>query len=113
VRAGALQTLQQDDRTLLIATSNDAADQLDRLLGWLDADVSRWQRLSGSAVLAIPDRAPVSVPLRIEESTADATSADDNSNNRVILGIAAAAAVVLVLGLGWMWLRRRRSRGTV
>jgi hypothetical protein len=113
VRAGSLQTLQHNDRTLLIATSNDAPDQLDRLLGWLSADATRWQRLSGSAVLATPDRAPVVVPLRVEKSATDAASADDRSTDgKVIYGLAAAATVILILGLGWMWLRRKRPRGT-
>jgi hypothetical protein len=111
VRAGSLQTLLHNNRTLLIATSNGAPDQLDRLLGWLNGDVTRWQRLSGSAVLATPDRAPVSVPLRVEKPAADAASAAGDSSSTAVFVVAAAAAVILVLGLVWMWLRRRRSRG--
>ncbi|WP_232374730.1 hypothetical protein [Mycolicibacterium mengxianglii] len=110
VRAASLQTLQQDGRTLLVATSNGAATELDRLLAWLDADVARWQRLSGSAVLAIPGRAPVSVPLRTTTPTATPEEAEHDSDNAVIVGIAASAAALLVAGLGWMWWRRRRSR---
>jgi hypothetical protein len=61
VQFGSLQTVFDGRRTLLIATSNGAPQQLDELLGWLNADRSRWPQLRGTAIVAIPGRAPALV----------------------------------------------------
>ena len=42
------------NRTVLFATSEDAPEQLDSLLVWLDADVRRWAALDGTAVISLP-----------------------------------------------------------
>jgi hypothetical protein len=59
LRFGSLQTMYDGNRTLLVATSNNAPDQLDALLRWIDSNVERWSRVTGTAVIAVPDRAPV------------------------------------------------------
>ncbi|TDO08797.1 hypothetical protein EV580_4826 [Mycobacterium sp. BK086] len=61
VQFGSLQTVFDGHRTLLIATSNGAPNQLDELLGWLNADRSRWSQLRGPAIVAIAGRAPALV----------------------------------------------------
>lgn len=61
VRFGSLQTVFDTQRSLLVATSNGSADQLDELLRWLDADPKRWGQLRGSAVVSFPGRDPVMV----------------------------------------------------
>ncbi len=61
IQFGSLQTVFDGHRSLLIATSNGAPQQLDDLLGWLNADRSRWPQLRGTAIIAIPGRAPALV----------------------------------------------------
>ncbi|WP_396926012.1 hypothetical protein [Mycolicibacterium sp.] len=61
IQFGSLQTVFDGHRSLLIATSNGAPQQLDDLLGWLNADRSRWPQLRGTAIVAIPGRAPALV----------------------------------------------------
>ena len=58
---GSLQTLYGGGRTLLVATSNSSAAQLDSLLNWLGGDVRRWSDLDGTAVVAMPGHPPVVV----------------------------------------------------
>ena len=59
LRFGSLQTVVDGGRTVLVATSNGAAAQLDSLLAWLDADSRRWSKLNGAAIIQAPDRPPV------------------------------------------------------
>lgn len=58
IQYGSLQTVFDGHRTVLIATSTGGPDQLDALLGWLNADAKRWARLSGDALLGVPGREP-------------------------------------------------------
>jgi len=58
---GSLQTLYSGGRTVLVATSNSSAAQLDSLLGWLDSDIRHWSDLDGTAVVAMPGHPPVVV----------------------------------------------------
>lgn len=57
----SLQTVFNRNRSLLVATSNGAAGQLDELLAWLNGDQKRWSRLSGVAEVFVPGQEPVSV----------------------------------------------------
>ena len=59
LRFGALQTVFNRGRSLLIATSNGAPAQLDQLLGWLNADEKRWPGLHGVALVSLPGQDPV------------------------------------------------------
>jgi hypothetical protein len=104
---GSLQTTYDGNRTLLIATSNNAAGELDRLIGWLDVDVNRWSRLAGDAALELPSRDPVTV------TTESAQPAAAASNDRSALWWAIGAVVVALalVGAALFLLRRRRSRG--
>jgi hypothetical protein len=108
---GSLQTVVDDGRTLLIATSNGAAGQLDSLLNWLNQDRLRWSQLSGTAVLAAPDREPVTVdpgPPR----TAITPESPRTGQRWVWIGAGVAvAAVVLAVGLSLVS-RRRRTAGS-
>ena len=103
---GSLQTVVDGDRTLLIATSNGAAAELDSLLDWLDEDRMRWSRLNGTAIVAAPDREPVTVDSS-EPQAASEQPARDESPQWVWLG-AGAAAVRVALAAGLLLMRRRR-----
>ena len=59
---GSLQTVLDGRRSLLVATSNGNPQQLDALLQWLSAERGRWSGLDGRAIIAVPDREPVTVP---------------------------------------------------
>lgn len=64
IKFGSLQTVWNGQRTVLIATSNGDAAQLDELLRWLSADRGRWSNLEGRAVISVPGSDPVMVPNR-------------------------------------------------
>lgn len=61
VKFGSLQTVFDGKRTLLIATSNGAPEQLDGLLGWLGGGNGRWSGLDGRAIISVSGQAPVTV----------------------------------------------------
>jgi hypothetical protein len=107
---GSLQAVHQGQRSVLVATSNHAPEQLDALLGWLNEDIQRWSSLDGTALVAAPGREPVSV------STAQwvsASSAGTEERSPLLLGVG-AALVALVAGAAWYAIHRRgkRARGT-
>jgi hypothetical protein len=108
LRYGSLQTMYDGKRTLLIATSNNAPDQLDALLGWLDSNVERWSRLTGNAIVAAPDRDPVLVATASHEPPTSPIE-----QRPPTLWWAVGAGVVAVIGLAaWLIIvRGRRSRG--
>lgn len=101
---GSLQTVYQNNRSILVATSNGAPAQLDGLLRWLDDDPLRWSRLDGAAVVATPDRTPVTVP---NSAVAEAAASQGNSH---WVWWAAGAGVVVALGAALILLRSRRRR---
>jgi hypothetical protein len=108
---GSLQTVVDGGRILLIATSNGAAAQLDSLLDWLDQDRARWSRLSGTAVVAAPDREPVSVDSNAPPA-ASAEPAKTESPPWVWLAVGAAAVVAAFAAALFLILRRRRAAGS-
>ena len=105
-RFGSLQTVFDGSRSLLVATSNGAPEQLDGLLKWLSGERGRWADLDGRAVIAMPNSEPVIIPNPPHGLAAAAavTSAASSSTWWVIGG---AAAVVVAVGIGLV--RRRRS----
>jgi hypothetical protein len=107
-RFGSLQTVFDNNRSLLIATSTGAANQLDRLLDWLNSDIRRWSTLSGVAILAPPDREPVIVAAPSEAEALQATVAKGPGYTwwYVGAGVAGVAALAAVL----MLLHSRRGR---
>ncbi len=56
---GSLQVARDGQRTVLVATSREAPDQLDALLDWLGQNPRRWSNLDGTALIAAPGRQPV------------------------------------------------------
>jgi hypothetical protein len=107
IQYGSLQTVYTVDRTVLVATSTDAPEQLDALLGWLNADSRRWSKLSGDALLSVPGRDPFTV---------DANTPAPQENRTLQSGwpsvwwtaSAVGAGVVVALALLTLRLRQRR-----
>lgn len=105
---GSLQTVYDGERTLLIATSNNGAAQLDDLLNWINADVERWSRVSGSALIATPDRSPVVVGTSTVAQPEAVTAEDSFPWSWAFLG---GVAALLAVGSALIVLRSRRARG--
>jgi hypothetical protein len=100
----SLQVGRSGDRTVLFATSEDAPEQLDSLLVWLDGDARRWAALDGTAVISLPDRDPVSVDT---QAVAPPEPADDSGSNPV-WWIAAGVGVVIGASVVALAIHRRR-----
>lgn len=107
-RFGSLQTVVDDNRSLLIATSTGAPNQLDRLLDWLNDDIRRWSTLSGVAILAPPDREPVIVAAPSKEETLQAVATKGPGYTWWYVGAGVAGLIVLAAIL--MLLHSRRGR---
>ncbi|MGE2726866.1 hypothetical protein [Mycolicibacterium pulveris] len=106
--SGSLQTMHDGDRTLLVATSNNGPAQLDELLNWINADVERWSRVGGNALIAMPDRGPVVVTTDAGQQSQVATAEDRIAWSWVFLG---GVAALLAVGATLILLRNRRARG--
>lgn len=106
---GALQTVFDGGRTLLVATSNGAPAQLDELLRWAGAERGRWSGLNGRALISVPGSEPVTVPNppieMADESGASAPAAAEKWFWPAVGGI----AVVAGLGALTILLRARRK----
>ncbi len=102
VTYGSLQTVRDGQRSVLIATSNRAPQQLDALLGSLTADPDGWGSLSGRAIISLPGREPVTIPN--PDQPQDQPWAPDNNFRWAwwigggVVAIAALGAVAILLG---------------
>ncbi|MGE2735265.1 hypothetical protein [Mycolicibacterium vaccae] len=107
VGLGSLQAVFDGRRSLLIATSNGAPGQLDRLLGWLNDDPRRWAPLDGSALLSAPGRDPVTVPA---SAASQAAPRESGAGNTAVIWVAAGVfAAAVIAGAVLLLLRRRRA----
>jgi hypothetical protein len=102
----SLQTEFDGNRMLLIATSNGAPEQLDALLGWINADVVRWSRVNGSALIGLPGREPIVVGTENMRRTDDATV----ESRFPAWWLVDVGAVALIAIAGLLAIRRRRAR---
>ncbi|MDG5481457.1 hypothetical protein [Mycolicibacterium gadium] len=102
----SLQVGRDGGRTVLFATSDEAPEQLDSLVDWLDGDTRRWAGLDGTAAISLPDREPVTV----DTDAAAPPVASEDSGTSVYWWIAACAGLALGGGgLAMVILHRRRS----
>jgi hypothetical protein len=115
IRFGSMQTVFDGKRSLLIATSNGAAPELDRLLEWLTADPARWGSLRGPAVVAIAGRSPEMVggrtPLAVYgPPTSPAENASGSANGISPWWAVAGVGAAIVIGIAAFTLGARRGR---
>lgn len=104
IRYGSLQTVFDGQRSVLVATSNGASQQLDDLLRWLSEKQNRWSDLNGRAIIGVPGSAPVTVPNRRTDLPDDRPSASGQSSGDswiwwaagVIAALSLVGAVVIV-----------------
>lgn len=109
LKYGALQTLWQGGRSLLVATSNNAPSQLDALLQWISADPKRFAELDGLAVVAAPGQESVVVGAQLK------LAPRPENTGRPVWMVAAASLALAVAVAGILWLlrsRRMRRVGT-
>lgn len=107
VEFGSLQTVFDGERALVVATSNGAPQELDRLLRWLDEDPQRWPSLTGSAVISVPGHSPVTVPVAAEPQSQDR---GDGGGGRVLGWVGAGVVAAGLIAAAALLLRRRRAR---
>lgn len=100
---GSLQTWFDGQRSILVATSNGSAAQLDTLLGWLSEKRSRWTDLDGRAVISVPGSDPVTVPNLRSDLPEPSQSSQDGAG----WVWWAAGAVAAVAFLGAIWILRK------
>lgn len=110
LKYGAVEAFQDGRRSLLVATSNNAPEQLDALLRWMSEDPRRWSRLDGTAVIAAPGRDPVVVrPQPGASGPASVTATGAKSAATLAAAVVVGAALI---GTGLILLRaRRRTTG--
>lgn len=105
LRFGSLQAVHTGDRTVVVATSNGAPEELDGLLAWLNADPRHWSSLTGDALLSAPDRDPV----MFDAGTAAADVHGDSRGVSPAVWLATGIVVVAaVAALGFLAVRRKR-----
>lgn len=107
-------TSTENDKAVLVASSTGEAGQLDALLGWLDADPSRWFGRSGDILFAAPGIAPVSLSSGnlAGDSSEEPTETSGSGVDRLsvtLLGVAGAVLLVALVGAVVLVVRSRRS----
>lgn len=113
VRFGSLQAVFDGQRSLLIATSNGAPNQLDELLRSLDGDSLQWSQLRGSAVVKAAGSQPTLIQGRTPASVygpPGSTAMQEDSNGRSVLIWAVAAGVGAAVAIGAIVIRRRAKQ---
>ncbi|MEV6559495.1 hypothetical protein AB0M22_27515 [Nocardia sp. NPDC051756] len=104
----SLQSTWSGGRTVVVGSSSDTPEHLDRVLNWLNADLNRWSRLHGAVLFQAGDRTPEF----LDPATAAPTTSDSSEMNSLAEILTAAGAAVVLLGLliGLILLLRRGRR---
>jgi hypothetical protein len=105
LRLGSLQVVLDGERTVLIATSNGAPEQLDELLAWLDAAPARWSKLNGNAIIAPPGRDPMTIGTETDQPIMSA----ENGAAVPYWWIGAGIVAMVLVGTGVVVWRSRRK----
>ncbi|WP_227981273.1 cellulose biosynthesis cyclic di-GMP-binding regulatory protein BcsB [Nocardia spumae] len=104
----SIQTLHQNERELLVATSDSGPAELDRTLAWLDAQSSGWANLSGDLIFTVPGRDPVE--LSLPHSTSKTSTSSGLSSTAVTVLVIAAALLALGVLIAVIVAWRRSTR---
>lgn len=108
---GTVQVAEEGDRTVVLAASNGDPRDLDALLGWLDAEPTRFERLTGDVLIGPRDAEPFAIGVQVTDVVALA-GAEEGAGIAAgtIVAIVAGTAVLGVIVVGTtVWLRRRRA----
>ncbi|WP_027507153.1 hypothetical protein [Rhodococcus sp. UNC23MFCrub1.1] len=107
---GSVQVLRQNDRSLVVATSN-GAEQLDGVLAWLGDDVRRWSTLSGDVLFGTVAREPVSLSSSGDAAVPVVDVASGSTAPSGVWAILVIGGIALVIGVIGAALVYIRSRG--
>lgn len=107
VKFGSLQAFFDGQRSLLVATSNGAPDQLDGLLRYLADEPGRWSGLNGRAIITAPGVEPITVP-NLPDSYAG-EPVEPSSAQNWFWWAAGGIAAIATLGAVGILMRARRS----
>ncbi len=107
LKFGSLQTFFDGNRSVLVATSNGDAGQLDQLLTWLQADERRWSVLDGLGLISVPGRDPVIVPAA--NSPQLGNPATEGPHPHPWWWVGGGLLAVVAAGSAWLLLRSRRK----
>ncbi|UXA14648.1 hypothetical protein KXD97_13270 [Mycobacterium sp. SMC-8] len=110
---GSLQTVHDGRRSVLVATSHNAPEQLDLLLDWLGSDVRRWQSLSGTALIGAPGTPPVmldTMPEPVIEAEQSVTQVAAPGTPSWVWVAVAGVAILIIVAVVSILLRGRRRR---
>ncbi|MCV7302818.1 hypothetical protein H7J93_24640 [Mycobacterium barrassiae] len=112
LRFASLQTVFDNGRTMLIATSNGPAAQLDELFGWLNGEPQRWQNLRGIAVVSVAGHDPVTInPPSYSSASVAASESDSDARPGWLWWLGAGSVAALVIAAAALIVaRRRRAR---
>ncbi|MFE9577572.1 hypothetical protein ACFYO1_14370 [Nocardia sp. NPDC006044] len=104
----SLQSTWSGGRTVVVGSSSDTPEHLDRVLGWLDADLNRWSRLHGAVLFQAGDRTPEF----LDPATAAPAAPDSSEMTSLAKILTAVGAAVVLLGvlIGLILLLRRGRR---
>ena len=107
VKFGSLQAFFDGQRSLLVATSNGAPDQLDGLLRYLADEPGRWSGLNGRAIITAPGVEPITVPNLPDSYAGDPL--EPSSAQNWFWWAAGGIAAIATLGAVGILMRARRS----
>lgn len=108
LKFASLQTVFNNGRSVLVATSNGMPAQLDELIGWLNGDPYRWQNLRGVAMVSVPGQEPVAVDPAAPAQANPVEAADGRTGARSLWWIGGGVLAVLAVGIALMAVRRRQ-----
>lgn len=104
VKFGSVQAVFDGKRSLLVATSNAAPAELDRLLRWMSADPRRWSKQDGLAAVAVAGQDPVVI------GPQPSLAAPVSANSRSFLWWGFGGLIVVSGALVWFLRARRANR---
>ncbi len=113
MKVGSLQVVVDGQRSVLIATSNGSAAQLDELLRWLSDEPKRWQELDGRAIISLPGQTPVAIPIPQSDLPSEKSAAGAESSFGLVWLIAGGVVAAAVVGAMLILLKVRRKRSKV
>ncbi|MEM6105874.1 hypothetical protein AAHS21_06315 [Mycobacterium sp. 050272] len=107
IHFGSLQTTYDGHRSILIATSNAAPQQLDELLRWLAAEPGRWFGLDGREIIDVPGKEPITIANPPSDIAVQQPKHEDNYT--WLWWIGGAWVLAVAIGGGVLVYRARRS----
>ena len=108
---GSIQVAVVPNHEIVVVTSNGEATDVDNMLNWLEADPTRFGRLTGDVLVAPRGVEPFDVGVDIAPAGGAKTTDSDSGISTATLGlIAAGTAALLVIAVSGVVVFRRRAK---